>query len=130
MRFLLFLRNVLLALGGLAPLNSLVMELATHACAAEFFDPIPTWRHVLLVALMPLGLGVLWYAKKVENDRWREIGSFAHGAALGSVLLYVLALGQMNVMGLMMLPFAALFFFTVLLPLLVIALLGPLAALV
>lgn len=66
-RFFAFVWNVIFTSGVLLPLHSLVMELLTHACAAEFFDPIPTWQHVVLVSLMPVGLALLWVAKNLKR---------------------------------------------------------------
>jgi hypothetical protein len=130
-RFFAFVWNVIFAAGVLLPLHSLVMELLTHACAAEFFDPIPTWRHVVLVALMPLGLALLWVAKRRDQEeRWKRLGTVAHGVMLGSVLLYVAAMGPMNLFGVMLLPFAVVAIFEPMFPLLILALIGPLAALV
>src|SRR5687767_2566378 len=46
--------------GILLPLFTLGFELVTHACATDFFDPIPTWWHVLLVALVPASNLLVW----------------------------------------------------------------------
>lgn len=128
--FFRFLGRLILALGVLLPLLSLVMELATQACAAQFFDPIPTWRHVVLVAMMPLGLALVWKARRTDDPRWRRIGSFAHGLSASSCLLYVLAMGMMNLFGLYILPFTVVLIAMPFALLLVLAMLGPLAAMV
>ena len=43
-------------LGGiLLPLITLVIEFTTHICAKNFFDPIPSLWHVLVVGFVPFG---------------------------------------------------------------------------
>lgn len=39
--------------GVVLPTISIVVELCTKACARAFFDPMPTWWHVLLVSSVP-----------------------------------------------------------------------------
>ena len=41
--------------GVVLPLISILVELTIHFCAGVFFDPIPSWWHVALVTLVPLG---------------------------------------------------------------------------
>lgn len=36
------------------PFISILAELTTHACAAAFFDPIPTWWHVIIIISIPI----------------------------------------------------------------------------
>lgn len=129
-RFFAFVWNVIFTAGVLLPLHSLVMELVTHACSGQFFDPIPSWWHVLLVLLMPVGLALVAVAKKREDGRWKRIGSLAHGVVLGSALLYVGAMGPMNLVGVVMLPFSVLAIGEPIIPLLVLAMTGPIAALI
>lgn len=40
--------------GVVLPTISIVVELCTRACARSFFDPMPTWWHVLLVSSAPI----------------------------------------------------------------------------
>lgn len=54
--FLLFFFGVLL------PAVTLGFELTTHLCAGVFFDPLPTWFHVLFVALVPAANLFAWEA--------------------------------------------------------------------
>jgi hypothetical protein len=132
--FLVFLKRLLLGAGLILPLNSLLMEFTTRSCASTLCDPIPTWMHVLLVLLMPAAIFAPWMARRHPGTKWEPAGVFLHGAGLCSAVLYVLAMGPMNIAGLMFLPFTPLFLFSVpqgfmILPL-VLAALGPLAALV
>ncbi|MFN0074883.1 MAG: VIT domain-containing protein [Prosthecobacter sp.] len=131
---LVFLKRLLLAAGMILPLNSLIMEFTTRSCASTLCDPIPTWTHVLLVLLMPAAIFSPWMARRKPGTFWEPAGAFLHGAGLFSSILYVLAMGPMNLAGLIMLPFTPLFIFSgvqglLVLPL-VLAALGPLAALV
>ncbi len=41
-------------LGVVVPAATLIVELSTRMCAAEIFDPLPTWFHALLVACVPV----------------------------------------------------------------------------
>ncbi|MCE5230808.1 hypothetical protein LLG95_14620 [bacterium] len=41
--------------GVILPLGTILIEAFTHMCAEEFFDPIPSWRHLLMVTLVPIG---------------------------------------------------------------------------
>ena len=129
-RFFAFVWNVIFTAGVFLPLHSLVMELLTHACAGQIFDPIPSWRHVLLVLLMPVGLALVAVAKKREDERWKRIGTVAHGLVLGSALLYVAAMGPMNLAGVILAPFSVLAISEPIIPLLVFAMTGPIAALI
>ena len=134
--YLTFFKRVLLGAGVLLPLNSLIVEFKTNACAAEFFDPIPTWMHIGIVLLMPASIFVPLVARRFPRTLWQPAGDFMHASGLWVSFLYVIALGPMSLMGLFMLPIT--FFLSLvasekrdvlacILP--VLALLGPLAAL-
>ncbi len=132
-----FFKRVLLSAGVILPLNSLIMELTTHACASDVFDPIPTWAHVFLVLLMPAAIWTPWMARRHPGTAWEPAGAFLHGAGLFVSILYVLAMGSLNLAGLMILPFTPFLLIgalrgpdALLLIPLVLAILGPLAALV
>ena len=43
----------LLLLGVVLPLVAIGVELLTGLCAGIFFDPLPTWGHVLFVLAVP-----------------------------------------------------------------------------
>jgi hypothetical protein len=132
-----FFSRALLGAGIVLPLNSLVMEFTTHACSESFFDPIPTWAHVFLVLLMPAAIWVPRMARHHPGTAWVPAGAFIHGAGWLVLVLYVLAMGYLNIAGIAMLLFSpflilgmlrspeALMFFP-----LILAPLGPLAALV
>lgn len=71
-------RTALWAGGVVLPAAVLVLELLTGFCGSVFFDPIPSWWHVLLVALVPLANGWLLSA------RGARARSLAQGAAAGA----------------------------------------------
>lgn len=132
--FLNFCRRFLLGAGIIFPLISLGMELGTGGCASSFFDPIPTWAHVGLVLLMPAAIFFPWMGRKRPGTAWESAGVFLHGAGLFPSILYTLAMGYLNFMGLMMMPFILFYALSpagalIVVPF-VMAMTGPLAALV
>src|SRR6185503_3193681 len=80
----------LLVFGVLLPLVTLGIELATHMCAGAFFDPIPTWWHVLLVAFVPLTNFLVWRAIRDGDTRHRSLLAWLNAFALGVPLFYAL----------------------------------------
>lgn len=46
-------RGLLMVFGVILPFVTIAIEAVTHICAADFFDPIPTWGHLALVTLVP-----------------------------------------------------------------------------
>ena len=65
-------RVALLVFGVVLPLITLGVESATHMCAGAFFDPIPTWWHMLLVGLVPLANYFVWRAVRERNPEQRN----------------------------------------------------------
>lgn len=132
-----FFSRALLGAGIVLPLNSLLMEFTTHACSASFFDPIPTWAHIFLVLLMPAAIWAPWMSRRHPGTAWVPVGAFLHGAGWLVLVIYVLAMGYLNIAGIVMLLFSPLLIFGILrspeslmlIPL-ILAPLGPLAALV
>ena len=66
--------------GVVMPLAILLFELLTRFCGGVFFDPVPTWMHVLLIALVP-GLNA-WLLRG-----GRGAGPFGKGVAAGITLV-------------------------------------------
>ncbi len=66
--------------GVVLPLGILVFEMITRFCGGVFFDPVPTWMHVLLIALVP-GLNA-WLLRG-----GRGAGGRAKGIAAGIALV-------------------------------------------
>jgi hypothetical protein len=84
------LRLALLVFGVALPLITLGIELATHMCAGAFFDPIPTWWHVLLVAFVPLTNFLVWRATRDSGQRHRNLLAWLNAFVLGITLFYAL----------------------------------------
>ncbi|MGV3660153.1 MAG: VIT domain-containing protein [Prosthecobacter sp.] len=129
-----FLRRVatfLFWLGIGLPLFTLGFEAITHACAAQYFDPLPTWWHGVLIALVPAALIVVWRVGKRTDERGLKTADFLHGMALVPAVYYLAALGPLSLMACWMLPFTLIFIPHGGLGMfgLVLATLGPLAAL-
>lgn len=84
------LRLALLVFGVVLPLITLGIELTTHMCAGAFFDPIPTWWHVLLVASVPLANFLVWRAIRDGDARHRSLLAWLNAFAIGIPLFYAL----------------------------------------
>jgi hypothetical protein len=79
---------VMLILGVVLPAVTLGIELATRMCASVFFDPIPSFLHVLLVAWVPLANGMIWSETRREPARYRPWLGWANGLAVGVAAFY------------------------------------------
>ena len=55
--------------GVVLPTISILFELWFHLCARTFFDPIPTWWHVLLVSSVPVANALILYRTKTKRFR-------------------------------------------------------------
>ncbi len=108
----------LLIFGVFLPLISLLAELSFHPCAGMFFDPIPTWWHVLLVGSVPiLNLFLIRLLRQPEPKLSRPL-LIASGATVAIALYYAISFLPLLLPGLL----AVLFFGYGLLPM------GPLFA--
>lgn len=85
------MRTVLLVLFGIVlPAVALAVELANGMCARAFFDPIPTWGHVLLVAWVPVANLLAFLGARRGWLRWRTSLMWGNGVALGIAFVYTL----------------------------------------
>jgi hypothetical protein len=78
----------LLLLGVIVPALTLVIELVTGMCASAFFDPMPTFLHVLLVVFVPGVNLVTWKVldrSQAVNLRWL---GWLNGMAIGVAIFY------------------------------------------
>lgn len=98
------------------PAFVIAVELATGFCAGLFFDPIPTWGHLMLVATVPAINLFLWRAARREDggERWLLIAggmAIAIAASYSLVLLPILPFAFIGILflGIGLLPFAPLF---------------------
>ena len=80
----------LLVFGVVLPWITLGIELATHMCAGAFFDPIPTWWHVLLVAFVPMTNFLVWRAIRDGDTRHRSLWAWLNAFAIGIAFFYAL----------------------------------------
>lgn len=88
-RFRRGLSNVSLVLFGLVlPAVALGFELVTGFCRDAFFDPIPSWGHIVLVAMVPLANLVIWWATRRRWDAQPWALGAASGASLAISLYY------------------------------------------
>ncbi|WP_240486473.1 PEP-CTERM sorting domain-containing protein [Hyalangium minutum] len=105
------------ALGVLLPALTLLIELNSRMCAEEFFDPLPTWMHVFLVACVPLANGFGLVATLEGSPRWMRAALVANGAVLGISAVYTaiflpllpLSVIAILIVGMGLLPLAPLF---------------------
>ncbi|MBI4325385.1 MAG: hypothetical protein HY674_08990 [Chloroflexi bacterium] len=74
----------LLLMGAVLPLITLLMEWQTGLCAGAFFDPIPSFCHILLVAWVPAANALAWLAVARGSEKYqqRHLG-WANGVAIG-----------------------------------------------
>ncbi len=78
----------LLFFGVALPVAALVVELMLGLNASEFFDPLPTFGHVLLVASVAAANAWAWFVtkwQKLAQVRWAAL---ANGFATGIALVY------------------------------------------
>jgi hypothetical protein len=73
-------RSMAWTFGVVLPLGILIFEMIASFCGAVFFDPVPTWWHAALVALVPGVNAWLLRGGQGGSDR-------AKGAAAGFVLV-------------------------------------------
>lgn len=76
--------------GVILPAISIAVETTTHICAEDFFDPIPTLWHVLLVVFVPLANLQAWLAiRKGHTSRGALLG-LTNAVAIGIALFYTI----------------------------------------
>ncbi|WP_224242995.1 VIT domain-containing protein [Hyalangium gracile] len=76
--------------GIIVPAATLTIELAWAWCASEFFDPVPTHVHSLLVASVPLGNAVALIYSHTRNPRLLRAAILLNGMALAVSTIYSL----------------------------------------
>lgn len=74
--------------GIILPIITLSVELWTKMCAEEFFDPIPTLWHVLLVGFVPVAnIQLIWALYKKRFERITLLG-WMSAIAMGISVVY------------------------------------------
>ncbi len=84
-----YIRIYVALFGVILPLITLGFEMWTGACASIFFDPIPTWLHVALVALVPLSNLIILIGVMTKPVLQKGQG-FLNGMSIGISGLYTL----------------------------------------
>jgi hypothetical protein len=79
-----------LAAGVILPALSILVECTTHICAGNFFDPIPTIWHVLLVVFVPIAHLQVWRAIRQRQCERAKLLSVTNAIAIGISLFYTL----------------------------------------
>ncbi len=106
--------------GVVLPIISIVVELCTRACARSFFDPMPTWWHVLLAASVPAVNALIISQIRRGSHRHPQLLMAANAVAITVAAFYAVAFVPLLLPGVV----AVFFFGFGLLPM------GPLFALV
>ncbi len=60
--------------GVIMPTISVTVEATTHICASDFFDPIPTVGHLMMVIFVPLAQFHVWIALRRGCGIARHLG--------------------------------------------------------
>src|SRR5262245_47079281 len=79
-----------LAFGIIYPAIVIVIELATHFCANVFFDPIPTYWHLVAVAFVPASNLLIWAHLRSKRPWNVKLLAFANGTAIAIASVYAL----------------------------------------
>ena len=80
----------LLIFGVIYPAGVIGLELVSHMCADAFFDPMPTWWHVLAAAFVPASNLLVWLYLQNTDTRCHPGLVFANGAAIAIAGFYAL----------------------------------------
>ena len=78
----------LVLFGVIMPFITLVFEGFTGMSAGVLFDPMPTWFHVGLIALVPLTNLWIWRAAREKDTRHKNLLGWLNGVALGVSVWY------------------------------------------
>jgi len=85
---------LLLILGVLLPVITILFEWFTGISAEALFDPMPTWFHVVVVALVPISNSWLWMAARrrhSDHEGWLGwLSGFVLGVCIYYSILYLL----------------------------------------
>ena len=70
------------------PTISITVEATTHICAENFFDPIPSMWHLMLVVFVPLAQLQVWFAIRRGATERLTLAGFANAVSLGVSIFY------------------------------------------
>lgn len=74
--------------GVIMPVISITLEAATHICATNFFDPIPSMWHLMLVTFVPLAQLHVWFAIRRGTAERLMLSGLANALVIGISLFY------------------------------------------
>jgi hypothetical protein len=77
-------------LGVVLPVATLFFELISGMSAGVLFDPLPSWLHVALVALVPAANFFVWRAARQKDPRHARLLGWLNGVAFGIASFYAL----------------------------------------
>lgn len=77
-----------LVLGVAFPAAVLILEVTTSMCGEQFFDPVPTVLHILLIALVPAANLLVWLAAHGHGTSRLKVISLLNGVAIGISAYY------------------------------------------
>lgn len=84
-----FIKIYVALFGVLLPFITLVYEMVTQSCAAAFFDPIPTYLHAALVALVPI-FNLIILISVVKRPLLQKWHGLLNGMSIGVSGFYTL----------------------------------------
>ena len=84
----------------LIPAVTFIIEFITGMCADTFFDPMPTFWHVILVGMVPAINACAWTEVYRNNPKHRQILGWANGVAIGIAIFYSLVFVPLMIPGL------------------------------
>ena len=82
--------NFVLAIifGVALPVVTILVEVFSGMCANTFFDPIPSYYHLILISFVPFGnLFVILSIRKKKTDRYKIV-NFINSCTIGIALFY------------------------------------------
>ncbi len=81
---------LLMLCGIILPVITLAVELCTHMCGEIYVNPIPTYFHVALIALVPFGNFLAWRAmRRGRSDHFIRL-ALINGVTIGISMFYAL----------------------------------------
>lgn len=76
--------------GVVLPVLVIGIELSTRMCAVEFFDPMPTIWHAIVVVFVPLANLAVWPAVRGRHPWHPRLMGIANGFAIGVAAYYTI----------------------------------------
>ena len=74
--------------GVILPAISITLEATTHIAAMQFFDPLPTTWHLMLVVFVPLAQLHVWFTIRRGTTRHPFLAELVNAVVIGISLFY------------------------------------------